>query len=210
MDAAAYYSDSSTFKVVVGESGLDWKILVSQIECSSKSLPPAGCLQYFMGSEGQVKSFNFGVGIVNREQGESLQDQHYTVCIRHELGYCSIGWIQDQVAIDAFKISKPSTNYEANVGTLCYQDFVQIPGGSNGGRGLCDCGGPSGSTGNTMPSCDNYCGGSLNCNNKAVSAAASEIISSKLPFVLGVNFNSAEPAASDNRGFFMHYRQYLC
>ena len=28
MDAGAYYDDQSTFSVVVGESGLDWKILV--------------------------------------------------------------------------------------------------------------------------------------------------------------------------------------
>ena len=28
MDAGAYYDDQSTFSIVVGESGLDWKILV--------------------------------------------------------------------------------------------------------------------------------------------------------------------------------------
>ena len=28
MDAGAYYDDQSTFSIIVGESGLDWKILV--------------------------------------------------------------------------------------------------------------------------------------------------------------------------------------
>ena len=41
---------------------------------------------------------------------------------------------------------------------------------TNTGRNLCDCGiSPSPSTTNTMPTCDTYCGGSMNCNNNAVS-----------------------------------------
>ena len=37
------------------------------------------------------------------------------------------------------------------------------------GRQLCDCGiSPSPSTKNTMPTCDTFCGGSMNCNNNAV------------------------------------------
>ena len=41
---------------------------------------------------------------------------------------------------------------------------------TNTGRQLCDCGiSPSPSTTNTMPTCDTYCGGSMNCNNNAVS-----------------------------------------
>ena len=209
LDAGAYDDDDTTFSVVVGETNLDWKIRVSQIECSSSSLPWAGCLQYHMGVEGQSYSFNYQYA----SSKEHLQEQHYQICVRHELDHCSIGWIASTQEVDSFKISikEPSSStYYGRAGILCYADFIMIPRGSNGGRGLCDCGSPSGSTGNTMPTCDTYCGGSLNCNNNADYAKRSEIISKQIPFMMGVNLNPAEPATSDNRGFNMIYRQYPC
>lgn len=204
LDAGAYSSSSTTFSVVVGASGLDWKVLVTQIECSSASLPWPGCLQYFTGVEVQgIKTFNYDVGL----KYESLADQQYQICVRRELGFCSIGWINSPTETDSFKISKPATNYAAAVGTSCYADFILIPEGSNGGRGSCNCG-PG--TSNTHPSCDNYCGGSLNCNLNAVVGSNSEIISKVLPFGLGVSLNAQDPDAADNRGFNMIYRQYGC
>ena len=40
------------------------------------SRPPEGCLQYFVGTEGRVKSFNWDAGTGH------LQNQAYTMCIR--------------------------------------------------------------------------------------------------------------------------------
>ena len=43
------------------------------------------CVKFFTGTTGYVKSFNY-------DSGSHLADQHYTACIRQELGYCSIAW----------------------------------------------------------------------------------------------------------------------
>ena len=43
------------------------------------------CVKFFTGTSGFVKSFNY-------DSGSHLADQHYTACIRQELGYCSIAW----------------------------------------------------------------------------------------------------------------------
>ena len=42
-------------------------------------------VKFFTGTTGYVKSFNY-------DSGSHLADQHYTACIRQELGYCSISW----------------------------------------------------------------------------------------------------------------------
>ena len=55
---------------------------------------------------------------------------------------------------------------------------------------------------------DRYCGGRLNCYNNAKSN--SEIVSSRLRFMMGVQLLAPEPAAFQNRGFYLYYRQYRC
>lgn len=62
-----------------------WRIRVSQISCSSISRSTQGCLQYYTGINGRVKSFNFDT--IN---GRQLSNQDYTVCIRTERNFCSI------------------------------------------------------------------------------------------------------------------------
>ena len=37
-----------------------------------------------------------------------------------------------------------------------------------------------------------------------------DLFSDIIPFRLGVSFNSAEQAASNNRGFCLNYRQIIC
>ena len=53
---------------------------------------------------------------------------------------------------------------------IAHRSWAPITSVYDTGRNLCDCGiSPSPSTKNTMPTCDTYCGGSMNCNNNAVS-----------------------------------------
>ncbi len=46
---------------------------------------PADCVQYFTGTAGTIKSYNF-------DGNELLNSQRYTNCIRQEEGYCSISY----------------------------------------------------------------------------------------------------------------------
>ena len=58
LDAGANSASSATFSAVLTgtTTSRTWRILVSQIECSSRSLAPTGCLQYHTGWYGSFKS----------------------------------------------------------------------------------------------------------------------------------------------------------
>lgn len=66
----------------------DWDITITQIECTSLTLPPVGCTQFFYGSGVAVlNSFNWKsttVATTNMHLGQ----QHQRMCIRRERGYC--------------------------------------------------------------------------------------------------------------------------
>lgn len=63
----------------------NWDIKVTQIECTSELLPPAGCTKYYFGA-GNVRltSYNFGAGAGSTH----LASQHERFCIRRERGNC--------------------------------------------------------------------------------------------------------------------------
>merc|ERR1711892_120486 len=183
LDAGAFSSSNANLEITLGGSSninRHWKALITQIECDSPTLPPPGCLQYHTGQTGQVRSFNFDAA-----NYDHLNAQIYSVCIRREKGFCSIGWLQS-VDPDSFKLSRPATNYASTVGT-CSKDYVNIFGGTNPGGAPC-----KDKNGNTVPSVDRFCGGTLNCNHE--SKSPSEVVSSRVPFQLGVNFRGADNA----------------
>ena len=45
---------------------------------------PPGCLQYFIGSVGVIKSFNFFFDAGSTTSARQLSNQDYTICIRQE------------------------------------------------------------------------------------------------------------------------------
>jgi len=65
-----------------------WDITATQIECSSATVPPAGCTQYFWGGGKYIlESYNHQsttVGTSNLHLGS----QHQRICIRKERGNC--------------------------------------------------------------------------------------------------------------------------
>eukprot|EP00090_Calanus_glacialis_P019172 TRINITY_DN29510_c0_g1_i1.p1 TRINITY_DN29510_c0_g1~~TRINITY_DN29510_c0_g1_i1.p1 ORF type:complete len:427 (-),score=76.48 TRINITY_DN29510_c0_g1_i1:137-1417(-) len=73
-------------------------IKVTQIECSSKTLAPSGCLQYFTGTTGQIDTFNYNSG-----NGAHLANQDYSACVRAERTICSICYYQNSI----FALSVP-------------------------------------------------------------------------------------------------------
>ena len=129
LDAGAYSEDSTTFSAVLTgtSTARKWRILVSQIPCSSLTLPPQGCLQYHTGSIGSIKSFNYDTD----SNFEHLSAQDYTICVRREYGHCRIGWIQS-TDTDSFKLSRGSASYNGATGpSSCAADTAIILEGSN-------------------------------------------------------------------------------
>merc|ERR1712079_842611 len=62
-----------------------FNILTRQISCTASYKAPTDCVQYFTGTAGSVKSYNYAGGQV-------LAGQRYNNCIRTEKGYCAIQW----------------------------------------------------------------------------------------------------------------------
>lgn len=62
-----------------------WRIRVSQIHCGAIYRADPGCLQYYTGISGRIRSFNF-----NTISGRQLSNQDYSICIRTEKNFCSI------------------------------------------------------------------------------------------------------------------------
>lgn len=61
-----------------------WKIRVSQIPCNEGFTAPPGCLQYFTGQTGVLRSFNFFFDAGSASSARQLSYQDYTICIRQE------------------------------------------------------------------------------------------------------------------------------
>ncbi|MPD00312.1 hypothetical protein E2C01_095776 [Portunus trituberculatus] len=62
-----------------------WKVKVSQIPCNTDYTAPSGCLQYYQGVTGQIKTYNYDVST-----GLQLSNQDYTSCVRTEKNFCGI------------------------------------------------------------------------------------------------------------------------
>lgn len=74
-----------------------WRIRISQIECTSIAKADTGCLQFYTGVYGQMKSFNFDANV-----GSQLSNQDYSICIRTERNFCSIQYTACKDAMSKF------------------------------------------------------------------------------------------------------------
>jgi len=76
----------------ISEATRSWDISVQQIECTSLTLPPVGCTQYFWGSGvATLQSFNWRSSpsaTPTAFAGVHLAQQHQRFCIRRERGNC--------------------------------------------------------------------------------------------------------------------------
>uniref|UniRef100_T1IHV2 CUB domain-containing protein n=1 Tax=Strigamia maritima TaxID=126957 RepID=T1IHV2_STRMM len=80
----------NTISLQVVTTGFDyqrkWRIRVSQIECNSPSIAPSGCFQYYTGTSGSFRSFNYDANFNSGYQREL----NYGTCMRRESGFCGI------------------------------------------------------------------------------------------------------------------------
>ncbi|KAK4874960.1 hypothetical protein RN001_014320 [Aquatica leii] len=203
----AYYdvenaNDTITITMNLGTKIISrlWEVRVTQIPFSERA--PSGCLQYHSGVTGIIQTMNFA------DNGRHLADQDYNICMRQEVGMCSISY--EPCHENSFKIGPvaSSTNDEVDVGSgdgsarmddIC-DDKIYVPCESedlimteNMGLGLCSLG---------------QCGGSF-C---PMGEKTCRIESSVTPFTVGVQFGpgSREESPEDNLGMCLKYQQLPC
>jgi len=111
----------------VGTTNSHWQIRVREIECGSLSSPPNdGCLQYYTGTTGRIRSFNSNVAapiIISL----AANDINYNICIRQEAGHCTMnlsetrpGGMPDSYLLDAQ--ADAVVNMGCNAGTCLIID----------------------------------------------------------------------------------------
>ncbi|KAL0103614.1 hypothetical protein PUN28_017709 [Cardiocondyla obscurior] len=191
-----------------------WKVRISQIRCSTIYRAEEGCLQYFTGVSGQLKSFNY-----DPTTGLQLSNQDYSICIRMERNFCGIQYMacsddaQDVMMTTGFGISgqvmrsnaftltgnTQGTQIVSMTGTNCMTDWLSIPCAMNLGR-----------LSSTPITCvDRLCGGTF--NSEAQNLNGSSVISTVKPFRLIFHTDSTEaPGDVGNRGFCLNYVQQPC
>jgi len=120
-DAGATATLSFTF----GSSTLArmWDIKVTQVECTNRSRPPAGCQQYFTHSTGRIESYNFPG---SNSIFQHLDNQNYKICIRDN-GYRCILYTKC-AETPTFSLSGNGATGKAKVGTNCALDWIEIDG----------------------------------------------------------------------------------
>ncbi|XP_068081134.1 uncharacterized protein [Anabrus simplex] len=171
-----------------------WEIKISQIEFRRRA--PPGCLQYHRGSSGIIQTMNFAVN------GRHLANQDYSICVRQELGMCSIAY--EPCDENSFKIGPPIQSDEGSgdggraslsecddrITLPCdFEEFI-MPKGS---PGVCDL---------------LHCGNSF-CKENEMPC---RIESSTTPFTIQVQFGPGlrEESPEDNLGMCLRYQQQPC
>ncbi|XP_014477173.1 PREDICTED: uncharacterized protein LOC106745775 isoform X2 [Dinoponera quadriceps] len=190
-----------------------WKVRISQIRCSTIYRAEEGCLQYFTGVSGQIKSFNY-----DPTGGLQLSNQDYSICIRMERNFCGI---QYMACIDDAQVMMPAgvaavgqimrsnaftltgntqaTQIASMTGVSCLTDWLAIPCATNSGRM------------STAPliCVDRLCGGTFNAETQNLNS--SPVISTVKPFRLIFHTDNIEaPGDVGNRGFCLNYVQQPC
>jgi len=109
----------------VNTNGRTWKILVRYLEDGNPSLPTQGCLQWFTGTSGVIKSFNAENGA---NVGMLLANTDYKACIRMEKGMNCVAYTEARPqgqAPDAFNLHSANAN-NARQNAECLQNAIVI------------------------------------------------------------------------------------
>lgn len=91
------------FRLPGGLQSRMWEMRIVQLDFEQRA--PTGCLQYFEGNNGTLKSLNF------LSNGRFLANQDYLLCIRQEKGMCGISY--SPCSPDSFRIG-PSRMQSTN------------------------------------------------------------------------------------------------
>ncbi|KAK9729252.1 hypothetical protein QE152_g15997, partial [Popillia japonica] len=129
IDAGSDMTNAITLSIVTSGPSFsrNWKIKLIQIPQSTVGKADNGCLQYFTGVSGQIRSFNY-----DPATGLQLSNQDYSICIRTEKNFCSIQYTQcaDSGNVKPFRLFFHTDGVEAPTDAgnrgFCL-DYVQQP-----------------------------------------------------------------------------------
>ncbi len=74
---------------------------------------PVGCLQFYTGASGTLKSFNYMPDVNAANNPNHLANQNYAMCIRVENGYCGISYSQVSTDLYSFTVSGDASPSES-------------------------------------------------------------------------------------------------
>ncbi|XP_045034723.1 uncharacterized protein LOC116936379 [Daphnia magna] len=201
-----------TSNLMVGgvASARNWKIRVSQIPCNEGFAAPPGCLQYFTGSVGVIRSFNFFFESRGVNTARQLSFQDYTICIRQESNFCEMQYnpCPDQVNLPGlgFSISGAltagATTVASGVDAACTADYLMIPCGSDiRGQAI---------KSNGAVCAARLCGSAFNSIN--AETRSTPVFTRSVPFELRYFTNGLEAGEGEqgNLGFCLTYQQEPC
>jgi len=199
-------SDSAELKFefadVIGNRQFEMK--VTQIICNSRMRPPEGCLQWIVGTEGRIETFNFA------GNDNHLNNQRYNTCIRQEMGFCCVEYsvCSDPNSFSLFSMAAADlSDAKALVESSCSLDWIEIEASSE------SC--------SLLRTNNRYCGNYL--ADTELSMANAKICDCTPPFYVGVrtnagNYDSDADGVPDetaialvaNRGVCLNYFQVPC
>lgn len=175
-------------------------------------LAPSHCLQYYTGTHGTIKSFNYDQkAAVNSSREGYPNDIDYIMCVRKEAGFCSITYelATSNTGVLPFAIGAPAAKVTTGRGpqplvSFCKDDYLII-----GGLRLCSA---------TLQAQDGHIhitdGGSYHKTETQIGTllnatyAFPALITDATPGPFIVRFVTSQ--AGTARGFNLNYRQNPC
>jgi len=176
-----------------------FEVKVTQIPCAASYRPPSGCFQYHQGLTGRFQTFNF-----QDTATQHLANQNYDICIRQEDGYCCVQY-SPCADPNSYTLDELAIAAEAEVGTLCSLDYIEI----DGVGGTCD------QSANAVLG-SRLCGNIFNTLNGANAAiAVNSVCDCTAPFVVRIVTNAVLATgdggiATTQRGICFDYMQIPC
>lgn len=179
-----------------------WNIQIGMISCSSNTLAPNGCLQYFSGSiTGTIKSFNWKDTAPTTTR--QLANQDYSICFRNELSGSAAS---TRICYTVCTANNGGKNFAlTGAGAVaavlaagssagaCTTDYLVIRDGFDPIGGAVS---------------DRYCGNALNPTNNA--AANLEVCSTIRDFQVLFRTDATEPVGDTvNAGFCLTFKQQV-
>ncbi|KAH7641544.1 uncharacterized protein LOC124493204 [Dermatophagoides farinae] len=116
-----------------GDYPRKFDIHIEQIDCGSRKSAPAHCLQYYEGTQGTIKSFNYDSDeLANRNDLSNVLNEgypnnvDYMICIRKETGFCSISYefmSDPSGAVFPFSVGLSSNQFSKRIGLHQTDDY---------------------------------------------------------------------------------------
>jgi len=176
-----------------------WDIVVTQHTCDEMDMTsagPMGCLQYFTGTTGQLRSFNFPQTGMDTDgpvtaQVTHLNNQDYKICIRKEKDKKHICYAAVSATIASMADKQGSYGLsvasiaiaDSQVGSACNEDYISFNGGVYT-EAIAIIGAP------TTAAVHRVCGRFM--NTSAAQAAHIKLCSITTPFEVNVVFDEQE------------------